>query len=108
MVNQVFCESIWPDKDFGWVYSGSMGASGGLTTMWKKSAFSMDNQWGVHGVLAIKGTWMADMKIINLINVYAPCGKKDQHRLWVDIQVWISGHQDELWCVCGDFNTVTN
>ncbi|KAL8556290.1 hypothetical protein ACS0TY_003927 [Phlomoides rotata] len=108
VVNQEFCESFWPDKDLGWVYSGSMGASGGIITLWKKPAFSLDNQWGVPGALAIKGTWTGGMKKFNLINIYAPSGTKDQHRLWEDIQVWITGQQDEMWCVCGDFNTFTN
>ncbi|KAL8515484.1 hypothetical protein ACS0TY_014242 [Phlomoides rotata] len=56
VVNKEFCQSFWPDKDFGWVYSGSNGASGGLITLWKKSAFSLDKLWGVSGALAIKCT----------------------------------------------------
>ncbi|KAL8518367.1 hypothetical protein ACS0TY_009664 [Phlomoides rotata] len=56
VVNKDFCNSFWPDKDFRWVYSGSNGASGGLITMWKNSVFSLENQWGVAGALAIQGT----------------------------------------------------
>ncbi|KAL8514979.1 hypothetical protein ACS0TY_013895 [Phlomoides rotata] len=64
--------------------------------------------WGVSGALAIKGTWLGDIRNFNLINIYAPSGTKDQQRLWEDIQDWIIGQQEVLWCVCGDFNTVTN
>ncbi|KAL8543151.1 hypothetical protein ACS0TY_003882 [Phlomoides rotata] len=108
VVNQEFCESLRPDKDFGWGYSGSNGASGGLITLWRNSIFTLDNQWGTSGALAIKGTWQGNIKNLILINVYAPCGSTDQLRLWENIQDWLSGQQDQLWCICGDFNTVTN
>ncbi|KAL8499831.1 hypothetical protein ACS0TY_019718 [Phlomoides rotata] len=108
VVNNELCESFLPDKDLGWVYSGSNGASGGIITLWKKSAFSLDILWGVPGALAIKGTWTGDIKNLILINIYAPCGTKEQKRLWEDIQSWFPEHQDAMWCVCGDFNTVTN
>ncbi|KAL8554365.1 hypothetical protein ACS0TY_002515 [Phlomoides rotata] len=108
VVNQEFCESLWPDKDFAWVYSRSNRASGGLITIWRNSVFAMDNQWGVSGALAIKGTWQGNIRNFILINIYAPSGSKDQQRLWEDIQDWNFGQQDDLWYVCGDFNTVTN
>ncbi|KAL8493950.1 hypothetical protein ACS0TY_024935 [Phlomoides rotata] len=108
VVNKVFCSSLWPDKDFDWVYSGSNGASGGLITIWKKSIFSLDCHWGVPGALSIKGTWLGDTRKFTLINTYAPSGTKDQLSLWEDIQDRTSGLQEEAWCICGDFNTVTN
>ncbi|KAL8542077.1 hypothetical protein ACS0TY_003077 [Phlomoides rotata] len=76
--------------------------------MWKNSVFSLDSQWGVSRALAIKGTWLGEIRNFNLINIYAPSGTKDQQRLWEDIQDWIIGQQEDLWCVCGDFNIVTN
>ncbi|KAL8507119.1 hypothetical protein ACS0TY_017855 [Phlomoides rotata] len=67
--------------------------------------------WGTQWALAIKGTLQGNIKnfiLINLINFYAPCDSRDQQRLWEDIQDWLPGQQDGLWCLCGDFNTVTN
>ncbi|KAL8479455.1 hypothetical protein ACS0TY_026373 [Phlomoides rotata] len=64
--------------------------------------------WGTSGGLAIKGTWQGNIKNFILINIYAPCGSLDQQRLWEDIQDWLAVQQDELWCICGDFNSVTN
>ncbi|KAL8511698.1 hypothetical protein ACS0TY_018212 [Phlomoides rotata] len=88
--------------------SGSKGASGGLITLWRNSVFALENQWGTSGVLAIKGTWQGNIKNFILINIYAPCGSMDQQRLWEDIQDWFAGQQDDLRCIFGDFNTVTN
>ncbi|KAL8488413.1 hypothetical protein ACS0TY_024620 [Phlomoides rotata] len=105
VINKEFCESIWPDKDFGWAFSGSSGTSGGLLTIWKISSFYLENQWGVPGALAIKGNWHSSVNNFCLINTYAPSRSKDQQRLWEDIQLWINGQQELTWCVCGDFNT---
>ncbi|KAL8533495.1 hypothetical protein ACS0TY_009773 [Phlomoides rotata] len=60
VVNAQFCESLWPNKDFGWVYSGSCGASGGLITIWKNSKFNLQDQWSTKGALAINGVWLED------------------------------------------------
>ncbi|KAL8479526.1 hypothetical protein ACS0TY_026428 [Phlomoides rotata] len=54
VLNKEFCDSIWPDRDFGWVYSGSKAVSGGLLTLWKNSVFSLDRQWGAPGALTIQ------------------------------------------------------
>ncbi|KAL8512786.1 hypothetical protein ACS0TY_019064 [Phlomoides rotata] len=44
IINTSFCDSLWPDKDFGWAYSGSSRASGGLITFWRSSAFTLLDQ----------------------------------------------------------------
>ncbi|KAL8503150.1 hypothetical protein ACS0TY_022046 [Phlomoides rotata] len=105
IVNTSFCESLWPDKEFGWAYSGSIGAAGGLITLWKNSSFTLDDQWSTEGALAIKGCWMEEKVNINLINIYASHKSKRQQKLWEEIHEWIGNQPDNFWCLCGDFNT---
>ncbi|KAL8510060.1 hypothetical protein ACS0TY_017040 [Phlomoides rotata] len=85
IVNSVFCESLWPDNDFGWVYSGARGAVGGIIMMWRRSAFTVRDQWSTDGALAIKGLWIEEKISLILIN--------------------ISNQTEVLCCLCGDFNT---
>ncbi|KAL8483186.1 hypothetical protein ACS0TY_026022 [Phlomoides rotata] len=105
VVNAQFCESLWPDKDFGWVYSGSCGASGGLITIWKNSKFNLHDQWRTKGALAINGVWLEEKVSINLINIYAKNDAKGQQLLWDELYDWLAIKADDLWCLCGDFNT---
>ncbi|KAL8544569.1 hypothetical protein ACS0TY_004955 [Phlomoides rotata] len=105
VVNTQFCESLWPDKEFGWAYSGSRGASGGLITLWRKTAFNLSDQWSTSGALAIKEYWLEEKVSINLINIYAYNDAKGQQLLWDDLHDWLTVQTDELWCLCRDFNT---
>ncbi|KAL8555169.1 hypothetical protein ACS0TY_003106 [Phlomoides rotata] len=105
IVNNSYCEALWPDKDFGWTYCGSNGASGGLITIWRSSVFTLLDHWSTNGALAIKGLWNEKKVSINLINIYASCKSKKQQVLWDEIHEWISKQPEAFWCVCGDFNT---
>ncbi|KAL8557465.1 hypothetical protein ACS0TY_004769 [Phlomoides rotata] len=66
----------------------------------------MEQQWGTSVALALKGQWKDDDVFINLVNIYAPNETKAKLELWNEVQGWITSRSQELWCVCGDFNTI--
>ncbi|KAL8506839.1 hypothetical protein ACS0TY_017654 [Phlomoides rotata] len=105
IINMVFCESLWPDNDFGWVYNGARGTTEGIITMWRSSAFTVCDQWSTSGALAIKGLWTEEKVSIILINDYASCINSEHQILWNILQEWISNQTEVLCCICGDFNT---
>ncbi|KAL8522425.1 hypothetical protein ACS0TY_012537 [Phlomoides rotata] len=105
VVTKNLCESIWPDKDFNWIYSGSKGASGGLITIWKKQALTLVQQWGTTGALGLMGIWLPKNVTFHLVNIYAPCDTKDEKVLWEEVQSWLKPKPLDFWCVCGDFNS---
>ncbi|KAL8493586.1 hypothetical protein ACS0TY_024678 [Phlomoides rotata] len=109
VVTKDLCDTMWIDKDFGWSYSGSSGSVGGLIIIWKKPLFKLEQQWITLGALAVRGRWGEDEDlIINVANVYAPCDTNEQQALWNEIKNWVRDRQEELWCICGDFNSVVH
>ncbi|KAL8538469.1 hypothetical protein ACS0TY_000467 [Phlomoides rotata] len=109
VVTKDFCESLWIDKEFGWSYSGSCGAAGGMIIIWKKSTFKLEQQWSIPGALAIRGKWGEEGEVtINVINVYAPRKAEEQQVLWNELIRWVGDRGEEAWCICGDFNAIAH
>ncbi|KAL8494390.1 hypothetical protein ACS0TY_025266 [Phlomoides rotata] len=52
------------------------------------------------------GTWLAEDITIHLVNIYAPCDPKEQKALWEEVKGWMKAKPLDLWCVCGDFNSI--
>ncbi|KAL8529933.1 hypothetical protein ACS0TY_007123 [Phlomoides rotata] len=94
------------DKNFGWVNSGSRGASGGLITMWRSSLFTLNDQWSTQGALAVKGLWIEEKVSFCLINIYASNITQDQQKVWDDTQQWLCNQSEKFSRICGDFNTI--
>lgn len=57
-------------------------------------------------VFFFKGIWGHSQQLINVINVFSPCGLDDKHRLWGDILSLKRRVGDGIWCVLGDFNAI--
>ncbi|KAL8482692.1 hypothetical protein ACS0TY_025650 [Phlomoides rotata] len=67
------CESLWVDKNFDWVYSGSIGSAGGLLCIWDKRKFVRDDCCSDEGFLSVSGFWESSKDIMRIVNIYAPC-----------------------------------
>ncbi|KAL8462895.1 hypothetical protein ACS0TY_033776 [Phlomoides rotata] len=106
VITRIKCESIWPNRDFDWVYSGSCGASGGILIIWNCLRFSKTNFRDTSGALMVTGDWGPEVCSINIVSVYAPCASIEKKKLWYEISNWISEHPEGLWCVCSDFNAI--
>lgn len=73
-VNDRLACSLWGNRDYGWVYSGSDGASGGLCCVWDSSVFVRKELWGEKGLLGVSGLWEGCS--MNIVNVYARVTRK--------------------------------
>lgn len=95
---------LWGSKDCGWVYSGSLGAAGGLCCVWDNSVFVRKELWGDKGLLGVLGLW--EDCAVNIVNVYAPSKPEEKREMWKVLQEKVRGKESEKWCFCGDFNAV--
>lgn len=72
------CESIWSDINVDFWFQPSMGASGGLVTMWDCSHVEAWVSMQFDHVLGIQGRFVRNGEEFTLLNVYVlvsgPCG----------------------------------
>ena len=70
---QYFVKSIWNSKDSEWEFVESLGASGGILTMWDKSKITVVENIKGRFSLSIKGDTMCKKRCW-ITNVYGSCG----------------------------------
>lgn len=68
--------------------------------------FEKQEIWGEKGLLGISGRW--DGCPVNIVNVYVPCNLEEKREVWGLLEGKLKGKESELWCICGDFNSVRN
>lgn len=106
MVDDFLIKSIWGDDSGGYSYQSSVGASGGLITMWDKSLTDVRSSMSFAHVLVIIGKVILTGEDIVVINVYAPCDNVVRKDLWERLVPIIISKFDSCVCVCGDFNSI--
>lgn len=105
-IDDRFIHSIWGGNNFGYSYKPSVGASGGLVTVWDLSVIEVWCSMNIGHALAIKGKVIKTGEVFFLINVYAPCDLERKRALWESLHVLVTNNQDTCLCLCGDFNSV--
>jgi exonuclease III len=106
VVNDLVCQAIWNDINVGFSYRPSVGASGGIITLWNRSEVEVWTSFNMEHVLGIQGQFLKSGEKFTLLNVYAPCDSHRQQILWQNISSRMTLLLDENVCVCGDFNVV--
>lgn len=83
--------------------SNSVGASGGLLILWKKSFFTIHNVIAQRSYIVLQGR-VGDFEC-NLVNVYAPNETAQRRIIWGEL-IAIKSTFQEPWCLGGDFNEI--
>lgn len=71
--NDLVVKSFWGDILFGYSFQQSVGASGGLITVWNSSRVVVFPSMRLNHVLIIKGKDLLTNVDFMVCNVYAPC-----------------------------------
>ncbi|XP_050227685.1 uncharacterized protein LOC126677214 [Mercurialis annua] len=93
---------LWPNLDFDYCYSSSVGASGGLLCVWNSSLISptrinKNDRW-----ISLDFNWFS--KSIRFILLYAPNCPNERAVIWMDLQQEIDC--EGLCFLSGDFNEI--
>nr|GEV90749.1 hypothetical protein [Tanacetum cinerariifolium] len=83
---------LWPNNFTAFVANGSMGASGGILTMWDSRVFLMELNVIDSNFVGVIGSWVGVSNRIGLINVYSPQASLQKGSLWLSIEAFISSH----------------
>ncbi|XP_071699700.1 uncharacterized protein [Rutidosis leptorrhynchoides] len=100
-------ESFWGNSDFKFIQKDSVGASGGILTIWDTNIFSVTNAIEGEFFLAICGSWAGHNSELAFINVYGPHSNAKKLRLWNELTSFINSINIPH-IVFGDFNEVRN
>ncbi|XP_071727942.1 uncharacterized protein [Rutidosis leptorrhynchoides] len=98
-------ESLWGNRDFGYVQKDVVGNSGGLLIVWDTSWFEVSNAMINDYFLAIKGCWKNLGKESIIVNVYGPHCDSGKRRFWNYLDGLLNSC-DTAWVICEDFNEV--
>jgi exonuclease III len=104
--NYIVCNSLWNDSFVDFSYYPSMGASGGLLTLWDSKEVEVWATFCFEHVLGIQGRFIRSGEEFTIFNVYAPCDSNRQQVLWQNLSARLDSLHDKNVCVCGDFNVV--
>ncbi|GJT68148.1 RNA-directed DNA polymerase, eukaryota, reverse transcriptase zinc-binding domain protein [Tanacetum coccineum] len=78
--------SLWPHNYVEFAVSDSVGASGGILTMWDSRTFCMEHSFINRYFVGVVGSWVWSSNPIGLLNVYAP---QDSHLKECLCEAWV-------------------
>jgi len=67
------CRSLWGSESVGYSYRPSIGAVGGIITLWNSFEVDVSVTMSFENVLIIKGRFLNSGVDFAIVNVYAPC-----------------------------------
>jgi len=99
-------KAIWGDTPYGYSYQPSVGASGGIITVWNNSLIDVFSSTSFANVLVINGRVILTSEEIVIINVYVPCNLLAKINLWERLTPFVVSKTELCVCLCGDFNSI--
>ena len=99
-------QSLWGGVDVEFSFQPSIGALGGLLSLWDSKEVVVWSSWSFEHVLVITGSFVKTRERFVVFNVYAPCDATRQQVLWVNISNKLLSVADQNVCICGDFNVI--
>ena len=94
------CKSIWGDDNVDYSYQPSVGASGGIATLWDLKEVEVWSSVSLDHVLAVTGRFLKSEDQFVVFNVYAPCDISRQQVLWNVLSSRIDSLAGQNVCVC--------
>ncbi|KAK2440720.1 hypothetical protein QL285_012099 [Trifolium repens] len=104
--DDLVCAAVWGSSQIGFSFRPSVGASGGLLTIWDTTEVEMWSSISRDHVLWSHGRFIKTEEEFWVANVYAPCEVVAKQRLWDSLTARMQVLSGMRVCVCGDFNAV--
>ena len=105
-VDDFICSSVWGNSPCGFSFQPSIGASGGLPTMWDSDEVEISYSLSFEHVLAVGGRFLHSLEDFVVFNLYALCDVGSQVVLWGTLSTKLESFTEKNVCVCGDLNAV--
>ncbi|CAJ2645440.1 uncharacterized protein LOC123896129 [Trifolium pratense] len=105
-LDDFLCKTLWGSSPHGFSYRPSIGASGGLLTLWESSEVEVWSTESREHVLWCHGRFLRTRDEFHVANVYAPCDDGAKQGLWDYFSVRLDSLVGKKVCVCRDFNAI--
>ncbi|GJW26520.1 RNA-directed DNA polymerase, eukaryota [Tanacetum coccineum] len=96
---------MWGNSNYDFVFSDSLGNSGGILCIWEASVFEKDNVTISDNFIAIYGTWLPCNVKVLFVAIYAPQQPVQKRVLWDYVSMILEQWNGES-ILMGDFNEV--
>lgn len=103
-IDRAVIQNLWGGSNFEFACSSSVGASGGLFSIWKNDFFWASNITMHRSFILLQGILFNNFPGV-LVNIYAPNVVVDRRELWEEL-MWLKANSCEPWCIGGDFNEI--
>ncbi|KAK2427386.1 hypothetical protein QL285_025969 [Trifolium repens] len=100
------CTSVWGSSPLGYSFRPSVGASGGLLTLWDTTEVEVWSSLSRDHVLWCHDRFIKSGEEFMVANVYAPCDSGAKQGLWDSLSVRLQSLRGTRVCICRDFNAV--
>lgn len=97
---------LWGSATYGFSFQPSVGASGGLLTVWDTNFVEATSTSSFNHVLVVRGRIIHTGQEFAIANVYAPCDTAAKQILWGQLSNFVLNNGDAPLCICGDFNSI--
>nr|GEZ88890.1 RNA-directed DNA polymerase, eukaryota [Tanacetum cinerariifolium] len=98
-------KACWGNYAFDFVYSDSVGNSGGILCIWDPNSFRKNNVTVLDYFCMVRGVWLKTGVDILMVVVYAPQELRDKRILWDYLEHVINQWDGEV-VIMDDFNEV--
>jgi hypothetical protein len=106
VVTEAICFNLWGGEDCSWAFLPSVGNSGGIISIWRKSSSTLIFTFMGEVFVGVFLEWGVHKELCYVVNVYSKCDLASKRRLWSNINMSKCGFGSGMWCVVGDFNAV--
>ncbi|GJS76896.1 RNA-directed DNA polymerase, eukaryota [Tanacetum coccineum] len=104
-IDHCLAHSLWPRNFMEFAFCGSVGASGGILTLWDSHVFVMEQCFKERNFVGVIGSCIGVSSKIGLLNVYAPQSSTSKEAVWRSIDSLLNS-SNIIWVVFGNFNVV--
>ena len=106
VVTKSVCRGLWGSDDCDWAFLPTIGNSGGIISIWRKSVSNLLFSFVGEGFVGVCLEWGRNKKRCFVVNIYSKCDLPARQRLWANLVSLRHAFDDGVWCMVGDFNAV--
>lgn len=96
-------KTIWNVDDIQWLFSPSVGNSGGLLSIWKSNFFKMETSNISRFWIGLTGYISSQNMMCTFINLYNPCTAEGRAAVWLEIADFCTSNSHPCFII-GDYN----
>ena len=108
VVTESLCRGLWGGDDFDWAFLPSVGNSGGIISIWRKSKSNLLFSFVGEGFVGVCLEWGSNKDRCFAVNIYSKCDLVAKQILWANLVLLKYTFGDGKWCMVGDFNAVSH